>query len=256
MSATFIIGFFLVFITDRFQSVEQLIEWIKKPRKPDVEMGSIGRNGKSALLDHDELLVANNLSKEFNTSKCCGKTLKHEIINNVSFKVPKGKCYGMIGPNGVGKTTTMEILTANLLQTSGQCYIKTSNDEKIDSIRDRYLYRQQIGYCPQIDAIAKYMTAKEMLNYMMMIKGYSCEKIKSEVDMWLNKTAIKDFEDVVSKNYSGGTKRKLNIAMGMVSETLTIQLNSIVILLLFRLVIQRLYALTSRLPASTHFHVS
>jgi ABC-type multidrug transport system ATPase subunit len=221
MAVIFILGIFLVLITDRFNSKEEFIEWIIKPRQTDVEMVSIGRNGTSSLLTNNGLLVADNLSMEFNTSKCCGKTRKHEVINNVSFKVPKGKCYGMIGPNGVGKTRTMEILTANSLQTSGECYIKSENGEEIDSIRERYLYRQQIGYCPQIDAISKYMTANEMLTYMLMIKGYSRDKIESDVKMWLTRTALKDFENVVSEHYSGGTRRKLNIAMGMVSNTAT-----------------------------------
>lgn len=73
------------------------------------------------------------------------------------------------------------------------------------------------GYCPQVDALNNYMTAYEILKYMAWIRGVPGHKLHREVEKWLRKVDLIKYSNTKIKYYSGGTKRKLNTAIAMVS---------------------------------------
>lgn len=74
------------------------------------------------------------------------------------------------------------------------------------------------GYCPQVDALCEYMTARELLKYMLMINGCSRFDLDAQVKNWLRKVDIEKYCDRRISSFSGGTKRKLNTAMAMIAD--------------------------------------
>lgn len=147
-------------------------------------------------------MVVSKLAKSFDGVRA---------VRGVSFTVKKGEIFGLLGMNGAGKTTTFEMMTLNQTKTGGKVFLNG-----VDSDRDNFLYRHQFGYCPQIDALNDYMTAYEMLKYILMISGSSMDTLDEEINMWLRKIDIVEYSNVRISCYSGGTKRKLNTAMAMV----------------------------------------
>lgn len=80
-----------------------------------------------------------------------------------------------------------------------------------------FQYKTLFGYCPQVDALNSYMTAYEILKYMAWIRGTPRQRIHREVDNWLKRMDLVRYKNTKIKFYSGGTKRKLNTAIAMVS---------------------------------------
>lgn len=136
-----------------------------------------------------------------------------KAVQGISFAVKKGECFGLLGMNGAGKTSTFEMMTSNRPKTAGRTFINGINSDD-----DRFLYRHMFGYCPQGDALCDYMTSKEILKYMLMINRCSRYDLDKQVDMWLRKVDIEKYRDRRISSYSGGTKRKLNTAMAMVAD--------------------------------------
>lgn len=115
--------------------------------------------------------------------------------------------------NGAGKTTTFEMMTLNRTKTDGRVFINGINSDQ-----DHFLYRHMFGYCPQQDALCDYMTSREMLKYMLMINGFNRYDLDVQVEKWLRKIDIEKYRDRKISSYSGGTKRKLNTAMAMITD--------------------------------------
>lgn len=136
-----------------------------------------------------------------------------KAVQGISFTVKKGECFGLLGMNGAGKTSTFEMMTLNRPKTAGRVFING-----IDSDSDRFLYRHMFGYCPQGDALCDYMTSRELLKYMLMINGCSRYDLDAQVEKWLRKVDIEKYRDRRISSYSGGTKRKLNTAMAMIAD--------------------------------------
>lgn len=143
--------------------------------------------------------------------KVYGGNLK--AVQDISFTVKKGECFGLLGMNGAGKTTTFEMMTLNRPKTSGRSFINGVNSDD-----DRFLYRHMFGYCPQQDALCDYMTARELLKYMLMINGCNRYDLDAQVEKWLRKVDIEKYRDQRISSFSGGTKRKLNTAMAMIAD--------------------------------------
>lgn len=155
--------------------------------------------------EQTEAMVVSKLKKVY------GGNFK--AVQDISFTVKKGECFGLLGMNGAGKTTTFEMMTLNRPKTDGRVFINGLNAEN-----DRFLYRHMFGYCPQQDALCDYMTARELLKYMLMINGCNRYDLDSLVEKWLRKVDIDKYRDRRISSFSGGTKRKLNTAMAMIAD--------------------------------------
>ncbi len=125
---------------------------------------------------------------------------KLEVLNDVSLTFNKGECIALIGPNGCGKTTLIKSILGMVIPTKGDILF----DEK--SILNKYKYRDQIGYMPQIGRYPDYMTVGQIIE---MIK-----KIRNS-DEVLDEDLIKAFElekifDKQMRTLSGGTTQKVS----------------------------------------------
>lgn len=151
----------------------------------------------------DYAIIVSNLKKNYND---------FTAVNGIDFAVKKGECFGLLGVNGAGKTSTFKMLTHDTTISQGDVYING-----MSCYDHPTLYKNLFGYCPQTDALNSYMTAFEILKYMAWIRGTPRHKLRSVVEKWLNEVDLMKYKNVKIKNYSGGTKRKLNTAIAMIA---------------------------------------
>ncbi len=143
-----------------------------------------------------------------NLSKKCG-TLT--AVNNVSFAVEEGEVFGLLGPNGAGKTTTISMLTGVLEPTAGTAKIKG-----YDILGDALEVKKRIGLVPQDLALYPTLSARANLEFFGRIYGLSGEELKNRVDDVLEIVALSDRQKEAIEKFSGGMKRRVNIAAGLV----------------------------------------
>lgn len=148
-----------------------------------------------------DIITTDNLTKKFNDLVA---------VDHVSFSVKKGEIFGFLGPNGAGKTTTIKMLTTLLYPTDGSATISG-----FDIVKERDEVRQNIGIVFQEPALDTQLTGRENLDFHARMYGMSSDKRKNRVDDVLHLVDLEDKEDVLVKNYSGGMKRRLEIARGL-----------------------------------------
>jgi len=148
-----------------------------------------------------DIIKTDNLTKKFND---------FIAVKNVSFSVKKGEIFGFLGPNGAGKTTTIKMLTTLLYPTSGVAKLSD-----FDIIKQRDNVRQNIGVVFQEPALDTELTGKENLDFHARMYGLSKQKRKDRINEVLNLVDLVEKRDVLVKNYSGGMKRRLEIARGL-----------------------------------------
>jgi ABC-2 type transport system ATP-binding protein len=131
-------------------------------------------------------------------------------VKDVSFSVKKGEIFGFLGPNGAGKTTMIKMLTTLLRPSGGSAIIAQA-----DIIKDRDNVRRAIGVVFQDPALDTELTGRENLDYHARMynigKNIRIKKMQEVLDL----VDLTDKKDIVVKNYSGGMKRRLEIARGL-----------------------------------------
>ena len=134
-------------------------------------------------------------------------------ITDLSFQVHAGEVFGLLGPNGAGKSTTLRILITLLRPTTGSATVLGH-----DVVRDADTVRQLIGYVPQERAIDRFLTGREHLwllaNLYHMSKGDALQRITELLKL----VDLEAQADQPAKTYSGGMKRKLDIACGLLPD--------------------------------------
>jgi ABC-type multidrug transport system ATPase subunit len=158
-------------------------------------------SGKAA----DDVIVFDGLRKVYGGEKAA--------IKQLSFGVGGGQVFGFLGCNGAGKTTTMKVLTGDLIPTKG-----TAQLAGLDILRDQLECRRMIGYCPQFDALLDLLTVREHLELFARIKSVPEKEIEGVVRTKLEEMDLTDFENKLAGSLSGGNKRKLSVAIALISE--------------------------------------
>ena len=155
---------------------------------------------------------------------------KKVAVRNMSIKVEPGEVFGLLGHNGAGKTTTMRMIIQEEAATSGKVRI---GEEDITSNQSSAF--QQLGYCPQFDAVWQRITVKEHLEVYAAIRGVPPNKISELVERYMTGLRINEHAKKYAKDCSGGTKRKLSYAMAMLGNPKIVLLGKLVeILIIFR----------------------
>lgn len=145
-----------------------------------------------------------NLTKKFE---------KFTAVDNISFSVKDGELFGLLGPNGAGKTTIINILSTLMQPTSGYCKVAGHDIKK-----SRGKVRENIGIVFQEPALDGRLTGRENLEFHAMMYGLGKEERDSKIDEVLELVELKEKENVLVDNYSGGMKRRLEIARGLVQS--------------------------------------
>lgn len=131
-------------------------------------------------------------------------------VNNISFSVVKGEIFGFLGPNGAGKSTTMMILTTLLKPTSGQALIAG-----FDVMTNAKQVRENIGYVQQESTVDEYLTGRENLLLQAKLNHIPKSEIDKRIDDVLELIELVDKQDQAVVTYSGGMRKRLDIAGGL-----------------------------------------
>lgn len=133
-----------------------------------------------------------------------------EAVKGISFSVKKGEFFGFLGPNGAGKSTSINMMCTMLLPTQGRVLING-----FDVVKDEKKVRESIGIIFQENTLDKNLTAYE--NLKMHCKYYKIPKEEREdrIDKVLEMVALSDKKKKAVNSFSGGMKRRLEIARGM-----------------------------------------
>jgi ABC-2 type transport system ATP-binding protein len=142
--------------------------------------------------------------------KCFGETV---AVKDATFCVGRGMCYGLLGPNGAGKTTTISIITGTVDADGGKV---TLDGETVSSSNPGP--KQKIGYVPQEIALYAEINAVDNLRFFGALYGLKGQHLENRIEYGLELTGLADRAKEPVAVYSGGMKRRLNIAAALLHE--------------------------------------
>ncbi|HEV8049410.1 MAG TPA: ATP-binding cassette domain-containing protein, partial [Thermoplasmata archaeon] len=148
-------------------------------------------------------IVAEGISKTYN-----GKV---KAVEDVSFTVEAGEAYGFLGPNGAGKTTTVAMLTAQLAPTAGHAVV-----DGIDVFANPSAIKRRIGLVFQESTADSDLTGRENLELAAALFGVPRKEVTSRIDSLLDRMQIGEAAERLAKTYSGGMRRRLELAVGII----------------------------------------
>lgn len=131
-------------------------------------------------------------------------------VDDISFEVKKGELFAMLGPNGAGKSTTIKMLTTLLRPTAGTL---TLAGHDVTNAQDKA--RKSFGIVFQDPSVDTEMTAYENMELHAVLYGVKGSQTRSRIKMLLELVELWDRKDTLVKNFSGGMKRRLEIARGL-----------------------------------------
>ena len=131
-------------------------------------------------------------------------------LDHVTFQLDEGKIYGFLGPNGVGKSTTMNIMTGYIAPSEGTVRING-----FDMIKDAQEARQCIGYLPEIPPLYTEMTVREYMEFAAELKRIPKNKREESINEVEKLVKIKDVESRLIKNLSKGYRQRVGLAQAV-----------------------------------------
>ena len=133
-----------------------------------------------------------------------------EAVKGLSFAIRRGEIFGFLGPNGAGKTTTISMLSCLLEPTEGTAMVAGH-----DVVKAPNEVKRRIGLVPQELALYPTLSARDNLDYFGRIYGLRGRALRQRVDEMLEMVTLTERAKAAVKTYSGGMKRRLNIAAGL-----------------------------------------
>ncbi len=151
-----------------------------------------------------DILTVNGLVKSFDD---------FVAVNGVSFSIDEGETFGLLGPNGAGKTTSISMISGLLESDGGEVHV--AGDRVATSSTKA---KAHIGLVPQDLAIYPDLTASENLSFFGRLYGMTGDDLSKRVDQVLEVVGLSERRDDLSKEFSGGMKRRLNIGVGLLHK--------------------------------------
>uniref|UniRef100_A0A674F7I0 P-type phospholipid transporter n=1 Tax=Salmo trutta TaxID=8032 RepID=A0A674F7I0_SALTR len=132
-------------------------------------------------------------------------------VDRVCLGVPAAECFGLLGINGAGKTTTFKMLTGDIAVSGGEAFL---NGYSIRTeMRDVH---QNMGYCPQFDALNDLLTGREHLEFYARLRGVPEKEVTMVAEWGIQKLGLVKYSNKSAGTYSGGNKRKLSTAIALI----------------------------------------
>ncbi|HNS21636.1 MAG TPA: ABC transporter ATP-binding protein [Sedimentisphaerales bacterium] len=132
-------------------------------------------------------------------------------VDRISLEVPEGELFGFLGPNGAGKTTTLSMISGLLKPDHGRVSIA-----QIDVWSSPKAAKRLLGLVPQDLALYEELSARENLMFWGSLFDLPRSRLKANIDLWLDRVGLKDRAKEPVSKFSGGMKRRLNLAIGLV----------------------------------------
>lgn len=152
------------------------------------------------------IVTINSLSKSYD---------KTTALNKISFSINEGEIFGLLGPNGSGKSTIINILSGILALDSGSCSIFNLN---IENKKHKRIIQKQLGVVPQNYCLYENLTAKENVDFYGRLYGISKKELSLKTKHALERVGLWEHKNNFPSTFSGGMKRRLNIACSIVHE--------------------------------------
>jgi ABC-2 type transport system ATP-binding protein len=149
-----------------------------------------------------------NIIEVVNLTKKYGELV---AVNNVSFEVKEGEIFGLLGPNGAGKTTLISMLCTILRPTSG-----TAKVNGFDIVKEEDKVRKSIGIVFQDPSLDNRLTGMENIELHASLYGVPKDERKKRIKEVLELVGLEDKANILVRNYSGGMKRRLEIARALI----------------------------------------
>ena len=134
-----------------------------------------------------------------------------QALDGVSFRVREGEVFGLLGPNGAGKSTTVRVLVTLTEPDTGAAFVAGH-----DVRTHRAEVRRALGYVPQDSGVDVFGTGRENLMLQGRVQGMGGSDLRSRVDELLELVGIADAANRIVRGYSGGMRRRLDIALGLI----------------------------------------
>lgn len=150
----------------------------------------------------EKMILARNLSRSFGG---------FEAVKGISFEVGKGEIFAFLGPNGAGKSTTIKMLTTLLRPTGGKISVAG-----LDPVKNPHEVRKSFGIVFQDPSLDDELTAYENVEFHAILYGVPRAVRKQRIEQLMNFIELWDRKDDLVKHFSGGMKRRLEIARGLV----------------------------------------
>uniref|UniRef100_A0A452T9P9 ATP binding cassette subfamily A member 8 n=1 Tax=Ursus maritimus TaxID=29073 RepID=A0A452T9P9_URSMA len=157
-----------------------------------------------------EAIRIRNVTKEYK-----GKPDKIEALKDLVFDIYEGQITAILGHSGAGKSTLLNILSGLSVPTKGSV---TIYNNKLSEITDLENIIKLTGICPQSNVQFDFLTVKENLRLFAKIKGIQSRELDKEIQRVLLELEMKNIQDVLAQNLSGGQKRKLSFATAILGD--------------------------------------
>lgn len=160
-------------------------------------------------------IYARALAKRFRTRR--GAV---DAVDGVDLEVRQGEIFGLIGPDGAGKTTTIRVILGLLKRSGGESHVLG-----YDSMRNPYQIRERVGYIAQQFALPGDMTVQENMRFFAEIHGVPRREQRQRIASLLEFAGLVEFKSRAAEQLSGGMKKKLALACSLVHEPQVLMLD-------------------------------
>ncbi len=150
------------------------------------------------------MIKIQNLTKNFGATAA---------VHDLSFDIGEGEIFGLIGPDGAGKTTTLRVLSTAMVPTSGRVLVNN-----LDVVPQAEAVKKLIGYMPQRFALYPDLTVIENLNFFADMFGSPAAERQAQVDRLLGFARLAEFQDRRAQSLSGGMQKKLALAATLMHQ--------------------------------------
>ncbi len=184
----------------------KIVEKTKNPHKLTMETQTEQR--KQAGSPAEPAIRIHNLTKDFSIGM---RGLKLRAVENLSLDIQDNQIYGLLGPNGCGKSTTMKIILGLLEPTEGSCEIFGVSSEKVKS-------RSDVGFLPEAPYFYKYLTGRELIQFYARVCEVPRGEIDKRTDDVIELVGLTEAADRRVGTYSKGMLQRIGIAQALVHD--------------------------------------
>ncbi|XP_034035958.1 phospholipid-transporting ATPase ABCA1 [Thalassophryne amazonica] len=181
--------------------------WVEADMPPlgpeDDDIARERKRVKSGKAQSDILTVM-DLSKVY-------KVGRKPAVDRLCLGIPRGECFGLLGVNGAGKTSTFRMLTGDTPITYGEAFLQHHS-----VLTEMERVHQLMGYCPQFDAISDLLTGREHLELYARLRGIPEASVAKVAQWGLKKLGLMQYAEREAGGYSGGNRRKLSTAISLI----------------------------------------